>query len=193
MANRSRGISFVVNGIFAITLLCLLIGFLGKYHWFFDLFSNFRVYYGLVLLVLLLFQIRFTMRKALILNALVIAFILISVLPYFIPRHLNNTAAQQLRICTINLERSNNAIRPFEALIEDKQPDVLLMQEVTPAWEKLINASTIDKAYPYQLKDIRTGYYGIALFSKFPFSGHNPKIYLHKGTIITGLHQRKNR
>ena len=60
-------------------------------------------------------------------------------------------------------------------MTKDKS-DVIVLQELTPAWQK--HVEFIRKEYPYYKEEVRSNNFGIAIYSKIPFSKVSTKNYI---------------
>ena len=131
-----------------------------------ELFSHFRLQYLAVsVLVLIPFAV---MRKpayalplfgAVILNA-------VYVLPWYVgkaPVDGNTT----IKILNANVHSSNDEYQRFFDLVGVEQPDVIFLQEFSPAWRDATQPLKGD--YPYSYAEPRAGNFGIAVFSRIAF------------------------
>ena len=144
------------------TLLPLLGGW-----WFADLFSHFRVQYGLVLLAALLASRGYPRRMAvfgslLFVNAVAILGLFFG--PSRVPPSDDDTT-----ILAANLLSGNQDSDAVLALIAAEDPDVIALLEYTPRWQRdLISLRT---AYPQGMEDPRMDNFGIAVLSRQPLVG----------------------
>jgi endonuclease/exonuclease/phosphatase (EEP) superfamily protein YafD len=142
-----------------------LFGFLGGLWWFFDLFSHFRVQYMQLCLVL----IGIALWKRL--NKRAVALILLACLNYafVLPLYFGKPAAaaeKPIRAMLMNLNALNgNAVEALEA-ISNTNPDLLLLEEVTPKWAQEL--AILDNDYEYRIAEPQEGCFGIMLLSKYP-------------------------
>jgi len=140
-------------------------GFLGRFFWVFDLFSHFRVQVFQAALVLIGIAIWKKNNKQL------IAFILLACLNYafVLPFYFGKPPAateQPARAMLMNVLASNSNTKQVLAAIKAADPDLLVLEEVTPKWaEKLAELN-----YPYCVADVRDDCFGIMLLSKHPLS-----------------------
>lgn len=90
------------------------------------------------------------------------------VLPYttIYPKEIKegDISSPSIKLLSSNILKSNQNTAAFEAVISEFRPDVLLVIEYTPYWEK---HATFLKDFPYSIKEISKDY-GLALFSKLP-------------------------
>jgi len=140
-------------------------GFFGQLFWVFDLFSHFRV--QLFQLCLVLIGIAIWRRR----NRQRVLWILLACLNYafVLPLYLGKpppAAKQPVRVMLINLNASNGNTEQVLKAINTANPDLLLLEEVTPKWAHEL--SGLD--YPYRVSKVRNDPFGIMLLSRYPLS-----------------------
>lgn len=145
-----------------------LLGLAGRLHWMLDLLTHFRVQY--VQLALVLAGICLWMR----LNKAAIALILIGLFnyAYVYPLYLGRPEApteKPVRAMLMNLNASNGHTEQVLKTVGQFDPDILLLEEVTPKWAKELQA--LHGAYLHRLDGSQEGCFGIMLLSKYPM-GH---------------------
>jgi endonuclease/exonuclease/phosphatase (EEP) superfamily protein YafD len=150
-------------------LACLatLFGFLGRFSWFLDLFSHFRVQYlaGLGVLGLLLLLGRRRKMAATLLGFACVNLVL--VLPfYFGKQPVPADAMPRVRDMLINVNTHRGDIDRVRTAITDEDPDILVLEEISDRW--LEGLARLTNAYPHALTESREDNFGIGLFSKFP-------------------------
>ena len=143
-------------------------GFLGRLFWVFDLFSNFRVQYFQLCLVLI--GISIWKRQ----NKRMITFIFLACLNYAVvlPFYFGNppvVTKQPTRAMLMNLNAANGNTERVLNAIRSADPDLLLLEEVTSKWAAELSIL----AYRYQVVDIREDCFGVMLLSKYPLSRTN--------------------
>lgn len=164
MSERTRLDGYL--DIFALGVLAAtLFGFLGRFWWIFDLFSHFRVQYmqiGLVLIGLALWRRRNKQAVALALLAgLNYAF----VLPFYFGQPAVSDA-KPVRALLMNLNASNGHTQEVLDAVKAADPDLLLLEEVTPKW--LRELEPLNDDFPYRIAEPRDDCFGILLLSKHP-------------------------
>ena len=148
--------------------IATLLGFLGRFFWIFDLFSNFRV--QIFQLALIFIGIAIWKKN----NKQLIAFALLACLNYafVLPLYFGKppvASEKPARAMLMNILASNgNASQVLDA-IEAADPDILVLEEVTSKWAAEL--SGLD--YPYRLADVRDDCFGIMLLSRYPLSKTN--------------------
>ncbi len=153
----------------AVLCASTLCGFLGRFSWFLDLFSHFRVQYGIglaSLAVLLLVGRRY--RTA----AIFLGFACVNlalVLPlYFGPSILKADAATELRAMLINVNTSFGDPERVKAVVTAADPDILVLEEINARW--LRDMGWLATSHPHSLTKPREDNFGIGLFSKLPLA-----------------------
>ena len=156
--------------------LCTFLAFFGRFHWFLDLFSHFAAQYFVVASICFVAFVLFAIwsrRKGESLRPALLwcgaAFLLIIVNGVFalqvdIPFPSDVATVQRLRLMHINVNSSNTRYDDVARFIKEKDPDILLLEEVTPEW--LLRISNATKEYHYQEVCGQDDNFGIALFSK---------------------------
>lgn len=144
----------------------------SRQHWFAELFSHFRMYYLLVLALLALIFLYTHHRILLTLTLLLVVPNAVSVGPYLAPSIIGKSEAaasgEPVSIVALNLNyRSDNFASALDYLAA-KQADVVVVAEYTPAWEWAL--SVLDSEYPHRISASRVDPWGMAVFSKIPFS-----------------------
>ncbi len=142
-----------------------LFGFLGRISWFFDLFSHFRVQY--MQLCLVPFFIAMWRRR----NRWAVTLLLLVCINYafVLPLYLGKpkpTRGKPIRAMLMNINAGNGNTDLVLNSIEQFDPDVLLLEEVTPEWAQEL--AGLNKAYPHRVSEPQSGCFGIMLLSKFP-------------------------
>ena len=91
--------------------------------------------------------------------------------------------SRELRIVSMNVLLTNPDAQAAIAFIRDKNPDVILVQEHTPAWHKAM-ADEFAHEYSFIVNEMRGNAFGQAVFSKRPFV-EEPVKYLSARTQAT--------
>lgn len=145
-----------------------LLGFLGRVFWLFDLFSHFRVQYFQVALVLIGISIWKKNNKQLVAFVLLACLNYAFVLPFYFGKPPVATE-QPARAMLMNLNAANGNTARVLAAIQSADPDLILLEEVTPKWSEEL--SELD--YPHRISNVRNDCFGIMLLSKYPLSKTN--------------------
>ena len=151
------------------TIICItsVTGFAGRYWWFLDLTSHFRVQYFLSLFgIAVACGISRRYKEA----ALFIIFSLLNFL-FIIPGYFHanvekKSYGKHYRALLLNINTNNEKYDLVKKVIKDNDPDILVLEEVNAAWIRNLGDLRID--YPYSIAKSREDNFGIALFSKSP-------------------------
>jgi len=154
----------------AVLSFSTLAGFLGRYWWFLDLFSHFRVQYlfGLTIVTLLpLFHRAYSQSTFFGLFALINLF---TIVPLYIGKEPNAAAqaSRSYRSLLMNVNTETGKPDQVAKAIQLVAPDVVVLEEVNDQWLSLIAGAL--QAYPYAKVMPREDNFGIAPYSKFPFA-----------------------
>ena len=151
----------------AVTGLCTLAGFAGRFGWPIELAAHFRAQYALILTIALapaLFTSPpipvFVVGSLLLIN-------LATILPlYRKPRSQPAADSPTLRLLHANILVSNRNHAAIERLIRDQQPDIVLLEEINQRWMDALRG--LQPAYPHGAAVVLSNEYGLALFSRLP-------------------------
>ncbi|MCP5094916.1 MAG: hypothetical protein GY943_05125 [Chloroflexi bacterium] len=185
-------------------VLCLLTvtGFLGSWYWLFELTSHFRWHLFLILMVLMM---PFVWGGKPIQASLTLLFgfvNLLPVLPLFRPRKVHDSNSPSYRVLMLNVWYEGDDYCGVKALIEETNPDIVVLVEITAAWESAL--SDVIAAYPYWDGAAITRKYGVMFLSRIPLAegglyrlndGERPSLIAHldlgvgeRPLILIGMH-----
>lgn len=80
------------------------------------------------------------------------------------------------KIISINIFSQNDEFQHLQKYLGTETADVIVLQELTPAWQK--HVEFIRKEYPYYKEEVRSNNFGIAIYSKIPFTKVSTKNYI---------------
>ncbi|OGV69391.1 MAG: hypothetical protein A2283_22295 [Lentisphaerae bacterium RIFOXYA12_FULL_48_11] len=144
-------------------------GFLGRFNWFLDLFSHFRVQYFLGLTIISLLFLTMKKVKSVLFFGILAAINLGVILPqYFGKPSLHPSVGQQIRIMLANVNTRNGQPQLVVGAIRRFNPDILVLEEVSTRW--LSNLKPALAGYQYTVQEPREDNFGIALWSRFPLT-----------------------
>lgn len=151
-----------------------VLGFLGQWSWFFELFAHFRVQYFAGLLgISLIMLLRKNKKEALIYT--IFAFSnSYSVLPLFLPTPMVSPLEYPFgthRAMLINVNSELGDPRLVLDAIAAEKPEILVLEEVTDSWMQAMDGLT--NALPYWVASPREDNFGIALFAQNPLLAKN--------------------
>ena len=130
-----------------------------------QLFTHFRLQY-LVLSLLFLVAYRL-LRSPWIIGAVTASAVISAfcVLPWYFGSQ-GTAGATELKLLHANVLSHNTQYEKLLKLVEDEQPDIIVLQEVSPQWAAALQP--MKATYPYGQIEAREGNFGIALLSRFP-------------------------
>ncbi|MBU0533621.1 MAG: endonuclease/exonuclease/phosphatase family protein [Candidatus Omnitrophica bacterium] len=147
-----------------------VLSFLGALYWFLDLFAHFRVQYfiGLSIVSLLLLIPRKYNKVALCFGLLAIVN-LSTILPLYFGRTTNDFNSQlSQRILSINVNTQFGNVTKVIKVIRDYNPDIVVLEEIDDKW--VSSLQSLSNPYLYSKIQSREDNFGIALYSKYPFT-----------------------
>ncbi len=148
--------------------LATLMGFLGKLHWTLDLFSHFRVQYFQLCLLLSGFFLWRRHYKKLVVCLLLALINYAFVLPFYFGKPGSAEKTEKpVRAMQLNIHSGNRDVGKVLAAVNEYNPDLILLEEVTPKWE--IDLHELNSKYPYRISRPQSDCFGIMLLSRFPF------------------------
>lgn len=98
-------------------------------------------------------------------TALVCGYVLTAAAFAGAPQVGSTSASRHLKVLSANVNFENKAPGRLLALVADRQPDVIFLQEVSPTWARALEGLA---GYPYRKVVERGDSFGIALLSKHP-------------------------
>jgi endonuclease/exonuclease/phosphatase (EEP) superfamily protein YafD len=156
-------------------LVCLstVLGHLGGFSWFLDLFSHFRVQYAIFLaLASAILAFRKRRKTALILLPFLLANSF-QVLPlYFANRKaVENNNSMTYKIVLVNVNAHKGDPETVGRFIAKSDPDILVLEELSSRWLPML--ACLEKSHPHRVLCVREDNFGIGLFSKHDFLDAN--------------------
>ena len=142
------------------------LGFLGRFWWFADLFSHFRIQYLIGLAVagaVMLFGRQLKTATGFFAFA---AANLACVAPLYFGADANGAASPALRLVLLNVNSDSGDPARVREAIAALDPDVVALKEVNGRWMDALEP--LLEEYPHVLAEPREDNFGIALFSKLP-------------------------
>lgn len=168
------GIGLVEAGA-AVAVAGTLLGYLGRWHWFLDLFAHFRAQYFVALAgtALLLAALRrpwpsLVFLAAAAANAVALAPLFLSPPPSDHTPGPTTASPPPLRVVTCNLLYRNPDPAPALAWLRATPADVVFLCEVTPDWSKRLR--TLSDLYPHQEHHPQHDPFGCAVLSRKPWT-----------------------
>ena len=145
----------------------IVAGECGRLWWFLDLFSHFQVQYLVVLAgPVLWFGLRKKKRRVGV-GLAACAWLLWQILPLWLDTSQHSAGSSNLKLMSVNVNAGNSDYDAVLDVVVKQQPDVVVFQEVTPAWAA--GLKSLRETYPHLRMAARKGAFGMAMFSRFPF------------------------
>jgi endonuclease/exonuclease/phosphatase (EEP) superfamily protein YafD len=149
-----------------LTGVCTVLGYLGRYWWFFELFSHFQVQYLFIQLAVVILALALKTWVVVGIGSILAGINLIKILPLY--NRVNRRAADQhvFRIFFANVLQKNTAYSRVHGLIQKYNPDFVILVETNREWIEGMNA--LSATYPYRINVDREDNYGLSIFSRNP-------------------------
>lgn len=156
-----RLVDVIIIGLATATLF----GLLGRFHWFFDQFSHFRVQFMQLCLVPFFIAMWKRWNKRAAALVLLVCINYAFVLPLYIGKPAPATE-KPYRAMLMNINAGNGNTEQVLGSIRQADPDILLLEEVTLKWAR--DLDVLSATYPYRIAEPQDGCFGIMLLSKYP-------------------------
>jgi len=149
--------------------IATLLGFLGRLHWFLDLFSHFRVQYLLTLIVVAGALLATRRWKVGVVCFLLAALNFGTTLPIYLGRPSAASIDSPVwRVMLINVNTQTGDSGLVRQVIEEHDPDILVLEEINAQWVRELKWLT--NSLPYSHIEPREDNFGIGVFSKPPMA-----------------------
>ncbi|MEQ9266917.1 MAG: endonuclease/exonuclease/phosphatase family protein [Balneolaceae bacterium] len=147
-------------------MLPVLFGFLGKLHWFLDVFSHFRVYYIIYFVFVSLLAVASKKWKEVAVSVFIASVLVIPLMKFYLPAAIETNSKTGLKVAALNLLSSNQEYNRVIDYLDEEKFDIIFFLELNSEWDKSL--MRIDEEYPYKLMIPRSDNFGIGLISKVP-------------------------
>lgn len=155
----------------AVLAAASVLGFFGSFAWFLDLCSHFRVQYFLGLGIFALLLLIPRQRKAAAFLGALAVVNLGTILPLYLGKPaLPADANPVIRAMLVNVNTAFGSAQRVTEAVRRYDPDILVLEEVSDAW--LPDLRPALTAFGSSHVETREDNFGIALFSKYPFTKH---------------------
>jgi endonuclease/exonuclease/phosphatase (EEP) superfamily protein YafD len=163
----ARLASLFHTGVF-LAVVGSLLGFCGSWYWLIDLFSHFRLVYGLAIGLGVLLALGQKQRRLAALWAVGFLINAVPVAGLFLPSSaVAAPQARPLRLMFVNVLRKNpDKTRAIDAMIK-ADPDVIVAVEVDHLWGGAMQQALAER-WPHGKVADRSDNFGVAIFSKIP-------------------------
>ncbi len=167
-SQRSWSLNRLTTAAAVCSLAGLLFGEAGRLHWFLDLFSHFHVQYLFILFGVILSSAIRKRWRLLTAVCLACCWILFRIAPLWLDSHKVTEADPNLRLMTINVFAGNDSYGRVLNAIRQTKPDIVVLQEVTPAWK--LELERLSDGLPHCQFAPRQDAFGIAVLSRLPLA-----------------------
>lgn len=157
---------------------CIILGYFGKYGWFFDLFSHFPLQY---FILSSLFFIVLTIRRKRAWSVIALLIFFSQAMKVFTPNIITAAAANQngeyeeITLMQYNVFKHNKQKeKAVDWLLSQQNVDIIIMEEITPEWATAL--TRLKEKYVFTEIKEENGWRGIAVFSKLPVESINIEI-----------------
>lgn len=157
----SRPLWVLLLGLAAATLF----SFLGRLHWFLELFTHFPLQLAIGLGVLATASVLLRRWNAAAVAALCLAPNLVA-LSYYFPSSDFSSEAPTLRILSYNVLTQNDSHGEVLAYLQNSDADILFLMETNPEWVEALDP--LRAKYPHSIEVPRIDNFGMILFSRHP-------------------------
>ncbi len=161
----------MVEAVLFLTICSIGLSLLGRYHWFFELFTHFVVQYLIALAIGLGIMVYLKYWKTCLLIFLLIGYLLVLILPLYIPRSQSSEpggkiAVDSIHLISFNVHSSNQKHAEVLEFLRSSKADLIVLLEVTGSWvQKLTQLQPI---YPYIKSIPRSDNFGMMILSRLP-------------------------
>lgn len=153
----------------AVASVATVLGFLGRFSWFLDLFSHFRVQYFFGLLVLGVLLLAGRRRRTAAVFLILASVNLAVVLPlYFGKANKPEDASPAMRAMLLNVNTRRGDANRVRSVVIEANPDILVLEEISASW--MSDLTWLANSHPHSLAQPREDNFGIGLFSKLPLA-----------------------
>lgn len=140
----------------------------GAHAWPLELLSHFRVQYALALLVLVIVLLAVGRYGWAAVAAVLLALNAWQIAPFALPLGAESTVVDgaSFKLVSVNVLSSNRSPERVVEFLRDADPDVIVVLEFTPEWERRL--SVLEATHPHTALRSSGGNFGIGLYSRLP-------------------------
>jgi len=140
--------------------------FLGAWWGPLDILSHLRVQWAALGLLSLLIALHANSWTAAVLSLLLLAANIVPLAPYVAGfSEARSGTEPQIRVMTLNLHGSDTSPEAFQALIEDEDPDIVLLTELPEDETRLL--APVSRRYPHRTESRRGSPFDVVLLSRW--------------------------
>lgn len=162
----------IVTGVAEILALLSAVGFcagiFGRWFWVFDLASHFRLQYFACFLISAIVLALFCHWRSASSCAVAAILVGITMVKYWVSANPKQPMTAPLKVISFNVNTDNERYGDVLRYLQDQSFDVVVLLEVSTQWIDQLAALHDD--FPHSLIEPRNDNFGIAIFSRYPFS-----------------------
>ena len=168
MNNRLANFFEIVS---VLAIASVLVGLLGRWQVLCDLASHFRIQATVALFVAFVALACLKRKRSAIMVGVAAIILAATLWPFLNPARDTGdaTTGRSYRLLTLNVLTNNPRRDRVIDFIRQTDPDFIALQETSAAWMESLDAALRDE-WPYRKEQPRSDNFGIALFSKIPWS-----------------------
>ncbi len=157
--------------LFVALAIAMVLSYFGSWHFMFDNLSSFRVHFAVLFLLCCAGFLAGRQWSWFGLASVGLLASLAAIVPWYLPGQTESTGGDGLRLKLMVSNVSPRLEDPTRLLelIDKEQPDVLGLIELTPALHA--GLSSLEDMYSYRFEAPADGFWGLALYSRYPLSG----------------------
>jgi endonuclease/exonuclease/phosphatase (EEP) superfamily protein YafD len=174
-ADERRFYRFLIRTAFVIVSAASLLALLSEQFWVAELFSHFRLYYLLIQALLVLIFLSSGHHKLMAMtlfmalpNAWVVGPYLVSEMASMGDVRATRDMGTGINMVVLNVHYQNDGYAQVADYLRDRDPDVIVISEYTPAWQAALEF--LRESHANVLAESRSGHWGIAVYSRLPFN-----------------------
>ena len=151
----------------AVVIGVSMLAYFGRWNWFLELFTHFRVQYSVFALVAAGLFLLFRHWGSASIAILAVALNAWPAIPR-LAGEVGEPTPTQLSLLSINVLRDNDDHAAVLRVIRERGADVVLIQELSAEWEAALGE--LESEYPHRLLRPQEDNFGIGLYSRLPFT-----------------------
>ncbi len=162
------------------------LGSLGRYHWFLDLLSHFRLQYLVICAVVLVYAL--LRRRAWLVLVALFSLLWNAQLVHSMQQTAeltSNSTAKPLRVMVFNLKETNqNHVAAIEHVLK-ADADIVCLLEPSEIWR--LSLEPLRVRYPHRVEELRDGAFSIACYTRLPLKSSEVRRYTNWGLPVVLL------
>jgi endonuclease/exonuclease/phosphatase (EEP) superfamily protein YafD len=153
--------------VFGAIAFVTFLGLFAAWSSFAEITTHFRAVYAWAALAAVLLAVGAREWRLSALCTALLVWQLGAILPWYAGRVTHAEAGgESIKVLSANVHANNPDQKPLLDLVARENPDVVFIQELSPAWAEAL--TTLQRQYPYSVESARKDYFGMALLSRYP-------------------------